>query len=82
MKASYYIRLTRNSTAWSNNTYLITIVDANFPASCSKNTNPSRDSPSSNTASQSSQPIGNQGKCDERTNYPGFFNMGNTCYVN
>ena len=74
--------LARNSTGWSSNTSLITIEDANFTAAGSKNSNPSRDSPSSNAAALSSQPTRKQRKCDQRTKHHGFFNKGNTCYEN
>ena len=60
MDASFYIWLARNSTGWSSNISLITTEDANFPASGRKNTNPTRDNPSSNTASLSSQPTRNE----------------------
>ena len=78
MKASLYIYLARNSSGWSSNTSLLTIDNANFPAAGSKNTNPSRDSRNSNTASLSSQPTRNQRKCDQRTKHSGFSNKGNT----
>ena len=42
LKATFYIRPARNYTILSSNTSLITIQDANFPASSSKTTNPSR----------------------------------------
>ena len=54
MKASFYIWLARNSSSWSSNISLITIEDANFPPATSKNTNPYRDSRSSNAAPLSS----------------------------
>ena len=82
MKASFYIWLARNSSGWSSNTSLITIEDAKFPASGSKNTNLSRDSQSSNTACLSSQPTRNLKKCHQLTKHSGFFNKGNTCDVN
>ena len=82
MKASFNIWLARNSSVWSSNTSLITIEDANFPATGSKNTNPSRESPSSNAACLSSQPTRHQRKCDQHTKHPGFFTKGNTCYAN
>ena len=83
MKASFYIWLARNSSGWSSNTPLITIEDANFAAAGSKSTNPSRDSRSSNTASESSQPTRNLRKCDQQhTKHPDFFNKRNTCYAN
>ena len=82
MKVSFYIWLARNLSGWFSNTYLIIIEDANFLAAGSKNTNPSRDSPSSNTASLSSQPPRNQRKCDQSTKHPDFFNKGSTCYAN
>ena len=82
MKASFYIWLARNSFGWSSNTSLITIEDANFAAAGSKNTNPSRDSRSPNTASVSSKPTRNLRKYDLHTKHPGFFNKGNTCYAN
>ena len=56
--------------------------DANFAAAGSKNTNPSRDSRSSNTASVSSKPTRNLRNCDQHIKHPVFFNMGNTCYAN
>ena len=82
IKASFYIWLARNSSGWSSNTSLITIEDANFAAAGSKNTNPSRDSRSSNTNSVSCQPNRNLSKCDQDTKHPDFFSKGNTCYVN
>ena len=81
LKASFYIWLARNSSGWSSNTSLITIEDPNFAAAGIKNTNPSRDSQSSNTASVSSQPTRNLRKCDQQTKHPGFFNKGNKCYT-
>ena len=66
MKASFYIWLARNSSGWSSNTSLISMEDGNFPVAGSKNTNPCRDSPSSNTAFLSSQPTRNQRKCDQQ----------------
>ena len=80
MKASFYIWLARNSSGWSGNTSLITIGDANFAAAGSKNTNPSRDSRSSNTPSVSSQPTRNLRKSDQDTKHPGFFNKGNVLH--
>ena len=62
----------KNSSVWSSNISLITIQDANFPAASSKNTNTSRDRPSSNTAFLSSQLTRNQRKCDRRTKHPDF----------
>ena len=82
MKTSIYIWLARNSSGWSGNTPLISIEHANFAAAGSINTNPSRDSRSSNIASLSSQPTRNLRKCDQDTKHPGFFNKGNTCYGN
>ena len=82
LKASFYIWLARNSSAWPSNTSLITIEDTNFPAAGSKNINPYRDSPSSSTAFLSSQPTRNQRKCDQETKHPGFFSKGKTCYEN
>ena len=83
MKASLYIYLARNSSGWSSNTSLLTIDNANFPAAGSKNTNPSRDSRSSNTASLSSQPTRNQRKCDQRTKHSGWlFQQGKHINVN
>ena len=76
MKASFYIWLARNSFGWSSNTSLITIEDANFAAAGSKNTNPSRDSRSPNTASVSSKPTRNLRKYDLHTKHPGFFQQG------
>ena len=82
MKPFFYIWLARNFSVWSNNTSLITIEHANFPAGRSKNTNPSIDSTSSNTAFLISQSTRNHMKCDQHTKHPGFFNKGNTCYAN
>ena len=82
MKASFYIWLAKNSSVWSNNTALITIENANFPAACSKNTDLSRDSSSSNAAFLISQPTRNHRKCDQHTKLPGFLNNGNTHYAN
>ena len=82
MKASFWIWLARNSSVWSNNTALITIENANFPAVRIKNTDRSRDSSSSNTAFLISQPTRNYRKCDQHTKQSGFLNKGNTFYAN
>ena len=82
MKASFSMWLTRNSSVWSNNASLITIENANFSAAGNKNTNPSRNSSSSNTAFLILQPTRNHRKCYQHTKHPGFFNKGNTCYTN
>ena len=63
----------------NSNISLITTEDANFRAASSKNTNPSRDSQSFNTAHLSSQPTRDQRKCDQHPKHPGFFNKWNTC---
>ena len=65
MKASFYIWLARNSSAWSNNKSLITVENANFPAADSKNTNPSRDISNSGAAFLISHPTRNHRKCDQ-----------------
>ena len=82
LKASFYIWLARNSSAWSNNKSLITVENANFPAADSKNTNPSRDISNSNAAFLISHPTRNHRKCDQQTKHLGFFNKGNTCCAN
>ena len=82
MKASFYIWLGRNSSGWFSNTSLIITEDAKFPAAGSKDTNPFRESQSSNTVCLSSQPIRKLRKCDRQTKHPSLFKKGNACYAN